>query len=388
MGNLLSNAIKSCDKNDQIIVHLKTENDNVLINVKDSGKGIPEHHLPYIFDRFYQVDNAIEYTEEGSGIGLTLTKELIHLMKGSITVDSEFHVGTTFNICLPISNNAILETLKQPLIDALIISDVTEVNSIDSLVMPTKEDTVILIVDDNKDILDLLDSSLKDHYVVIKAVNGNQGIEKAIEKTPDIIISDVMMSKKNGFELCKTLKDDERTSHIPIILLTAKASEQDKIRGLSNGADAFITKPFNKAELFIRIQELIKLRTLLYQKYTSASAWDAIPSKNLEDKDAAFMNKVLFCIEQHLEDASFNSMRLSRELNLSESQLYRKLKAITDASTAVFIRRVRLQKAKTILQNSEFTISEIAYQTGFNSPGWFSRAFKEEFGFSPNDMRK
>nr|WP_321233908.1 two-component regulator propeller domain-containing protein [uncultured Psychroserpens sp.] len=388
LGNLLSNAIKSCEKNDQIIVHLKTENNNVLINVKDSGKGILKEHLPYIFDRFYQVDNAIEYTEEGSGIGLTLTKELIHLMKGSITVESEVHVGTTFNISLPISNHATLETLKQPLIDALIISESSDNNSIESLVIPTKEDAVILIVDDNTDILNLLYSSLKEHYKVIKAVNGNEGIDKAIETIPDVIISDVMMPEKNGFELCKTLKHDERTSHIPIILLTAKASEQDKIRGLSNGADAFITKPFNKAELFVRIQELIKLRTLLYQKYTSASSWDAIPSKDLEDKDATFMNKVLFSIEQHLEDASFNSMRLSRELNLSESQMYRKLKAITDASTAVFIRRVRLQKAKTILQNSEFTVSEVAYQTGFNSPGWFSRAFKEEFGFSPNEMRK
>ena len=210
----------------------------------------------------------------------------------------------------------------------------------------------------------------------------------AIEHIPDVIISDIMMPETNGFELCKTLKSDERTSHIPIILLTAKASDQDKIRGLSNGADAFITKPFNKAELFVRIQELIKLRTLLYQKYSSASSWDAIPNKDLEDKDAAFMNKVLFYIEQHLEDASFNSMRLSRALNLSESQLYRKLKATTDASTAVFIRRVRLQKAKTLLQNSEYTVSEIAYQTGFNSPGWFSRAFKEEFGYAPNEIRK
>ncbi|OUS01578.1 hypothetical protein A9Q86_07330 [Flavobacteriales bacterium 33_180_T64] len=387
IGNLLSNAIKNCDKNDQIIVHLKTNTTYVSINVKDSGKGIPSKHLPYIFDRFYQTDNISEHTEGGSGIGLTLTKELIQLMHGSITVESEIHVGTTFNINLPISNNAPLETLKQPLIDALITSNSLENNVDESPIILTKEDAIILIIDDNKDILDLLHSSLKNHYTVIKAVNGNDGVKKAIETIPDIIISDVMMPEKNGFELCQILKNDEKTSHIPIILLTAKASEQDRIRGLSNGADAFITKPFNKAELFVRIHELIKLRTLLYQKYTSASSWDAIPNKQLIDKDAAFMNKVLFCIEQHIEDASFNSMRLSRELNLSESQLYRKLKAITDTSTAVFIRSVRLQKAKIILQNSEFTVSEVAYQSGFNSPGWFSRAFKEEFGFSPNEIR-
>ncbi|MCK8480412.1 hybrid sensor histidine kinase/response regulator transcription factor [Psychroserpens algicola] len=388
MTNLLSNAIKSCNKNDQVIVHLKTENNLVLIHVKDSGKGIKAHHLPYIFDRFYQVDNDIEYTEEGSGIGLTLTKELIHLMNGSITVESEIHVGSTFNISFPISNTAKVESLKAPLIDTLMLSNSTQSITTEPSVNSQKEDAVILIVDDNKDILDLLYAALKDYYQIIIANNGNEGIENAIEFIPDVIISDVMMPEKNGFELCKTLKSDERTSHIPIVLLTAKASEQDKIRGLSNGADAFITKPFNKAELFIRIQELIKLRTLLYQKYTSASSWDAISSKDLEDKDATFMNKVLFSIEQHLEDTTFNSMRLARTLNLSESQLYRKLKAITDDSTAVFIRRVRLQKAKTILQNSEFTVSEVAYQTGFNSPGWFSRAFKEEFGFSPNALRK
>ncbi len=388
MSNLLSNAIKNCEANDQIIVHLKTEKSTVTLNVKDSGKGIEKKHLASIFDRFYQVDNTTEYTEEGSGIGLTLTKELVHLMNGSIRVESEFQTGTTFNITLPITNSAPKETLKDQLLDVLITSHPSENDFTETNESNSKEEAIVLIVDDNKDILNLLQASLKTHYNVISAINGKIGIEKAIENIPDVIISDVMMPEKNGFELCNTLKNDERTSHIPIILLTAKASDQDKIRGLSNGADAFITKPFNKAELFVRIQELIKLRTLLYQKYNSASSWDAIPNKNLEDKDAAFMNKVLFHIEQHIEDASFNSMRLSRELNLSESQLYRKLKATTDASTAVFIRRVRLQKAKTILQNSEYTISEIAYQTGFNSPGWFSRAFKDEFGYPPNEMRK
>ncbi|WP_323787494.1 two-component regulator propeller domain-containing protein [Psychroserpens sp.] len=388
MSNLLSNAIKNCEINDQIVVHLKTEENIITIKVKDSGKGIAKEHLASIFDRFYQVENTSEYTEEGSGIGLTLTKELVHLMQGEILVESEIYVGTSFNIKLPITNNAPKETLKEQLLDALITSQSNEDYTIETGAITSNEKAIVLIVDDNKDILNLLQTSLENHYNIISAINGEIGIEKAIEHIPDVVISDIMMPEKNGFELCKALKNDERTSHIPIILLTAKASEQDKIRGLSNGADAFITKPFNKAELFVRIQELIKLRTLLYQKYSSASSWDAIPNKNLEDKDAAFMNKVLFYIEQHMDDASFNSMRLSRELNLSESQLYRKLKATTDASTAVFIRRVRLQKAKTILQNSEFTISEIAYQTGFNSPGWFSRAFKEEFGFAPNEMRK
>ena len=388
MSNLLSNAIKNSEVNDQIVVHLKTGKNTVSIKVKDSGKGIAKEHLTSIFDRFYQVDNTTEYTEEGSGIGLTLTKELVHLMKGSIRVESEIHIGTTFNITLPISNSAPKEALKEQLLDALITSSPLEDSFIETIDNQSNEKAIVLIVDDNKDILNLLQTSLVSHYNVISAINGKTGIEKALEHIPDVIISDIMMPEKNGFELCKTLKSDEKTSHIPIILLTAKASDQDKIRGLSNGADAFITKPFNKAELFVRIQELIKLRTLLYQKYTSASSWDAIPSKDLEDKDAAFMNKVLFYIEQNIDDASFNSMRLSRELGLSESQLYRKLKATTDASTAVFIRRVRLQKAKTILQNSEFTISEIAYQTGFNSPGWFSRAFKAEFGYAPNETRK
>lgn len=388
MSNLISNAIKNSKENDQIIIHLKAKSNTVEIKVKDSGKGIAKEHLESIFDRFYQIENTPEYTEEGSGIGLTLTKELVRLMNGSINVDSEIHVGTTFYITLPKTNNAAKEKLKERLLDPLLTSKTSNENNIEIIEPTTNEKAIILIVDDNEDILNLLQTALKTHYNVISATNGKLGVEKAIEHIPDVIISDIMMPELNGFELCKTVKNDERTSHIPIILLTAKATDQDKIRGLSNGADAFITKPFNKAELFIRIQELIKLRVLLYQKYSSASSWDAIPKKDLEDKDAAFMNKVLFYIEQHIEDASFNSMRLSRKLNLSESQLYRKLKATTDASTAVFIRKVRLQKAKTLLQNTEYTISEIAYQTGFNSPGWFSRAFKEEFGYSPNETRK
>jgi len=388
MSNLISNAIKNSEENDQIIVHLKIKKNTLEIKVKDTGKGISEEHLASIFDRFYQVENTSEYTEEGSGIGLTLTKELVHLMKGDIQVESEVHAGTTFSVILPITNNAPKETLKERILDPLLTSSSLEDRTAETAKSLSNEKAIVLIVDDNTDILNLLQTSLKIHYNVISAVNGKLGIEQAIEHIPDIIISDIMMPEINGFELCKTLKNDERTSHIPIVLLTAKASDKDKIRGLSNGADAFITKPFNKAELFVRIQELIKLRTLLYQKFSSASSWDAIPNKDLEDKDAAFMNKVLFYIEEHIDDASFNSMRLSRALQLSESQLYRKLKAITDASTAIFIRKVRLQKAKILLQNSEFTISEIAYQTGFNSPGWFSRAFKEEFGYAPNEMRK
>ncbi len=387
MSNLLSNAIKNCSQNDQIITHLKAENNSVQINVKDSGKGISKEHLDSIFDRFYQVENSVDYSEEGSGIGLTLVKELVQLMNGTIDVDSELHVGTTFNISFPCTQKMPKEVLDQQLLNYLITPTLVN-DTIDITETSTNEKAVVLAVDDNADILNLLETILSQQYNVVLAKNGEEGVSKAIEHIPDVIISDVMMPKKNGFELCHILKNDEKTSHIPIILLTAKASEQDKIKGLSNGADAFITKPFNKAELFIRIQELIKLRTLLYQKFSSASSWDAIPSKDIEDKDAAFMNKVLYCIEQHLDDAAFNSMRLSRALELSESQLYRKLKAITDASTAVFIRRVRLQKAKTMLQNSDFSISEIAYKSGFNSPGWFSRAFKEEFGYAPNEMRK
>ncbi|MEO1409221.1 MAG: two-component regulator propeller domain-containing protein [Bacteroidota bacterium] len=392
LGNLLSNALKNSEREDTVIVHLRVEGEEaprLILKVKDTGRGIPAGEVARIFDPFYQAERGNGTLSEGSGIGLSLTRELVQLMGGTIAVESVEHQGSTFTVVLPIRNTAELERAPELLVDAFALRPPVALEATaPEAEAGEQEKKVILVVDDNEDIRSLLRLSLGEHYRVLTAGNGREGVAVAIEHLPDVVISDVMMSDTDGYELCAQLKANDKTNHIPIILLTAKATDQDRLRGLSRGADAFITKPFQQAELFIRIEELLKLRQLLYQKYATASAWDAVERSELEDQDAAFINRVLYHIEQQLDDPQLNAARLAQKLALSESQLYRKLKALTGSSTANFIRKVRLQKAKSLLQSTAATVSEIAYQTGFRSPSWFSRAFKQEFGYAPNEMRK
>ncbi|WP_452223927.1 ATP-binding protein [Lacinutrix chionoecetis] len=382
ISNLISNAIKFCDKKSKVIVHVSNDykNEQLILKVKDSGKGITEEDLPFIFDRFYQAEFS---KAEGSGIGLALTKELVELMNGSIKVESKPNIGTTFTILLPITNTAEITTktnIKSPVFKPL---QKLSPNLIDeTLNLP-----IALIVEDNKDVASYINLCLQDTYQIINAYNGEDGINMAIEHIPDIIVSDIMMPKKNGFELCETLKQDIKTNHIPIILLTAKASQQDKISGLSIGADAYLTKPFNKEELLIRINQLIELRKTLQHKYKLDANFSIPHSKAIDNVNDTFINNVIQSINKNIEDSNFNAFYLARAMHLSESQLYRKLKALTNTSTAVYIRKIRLLKAKELLQTTTLSVSEIAYATGFNDPSWFSKAFKEEFNVAPSDIR-
>jgi len=209
----------------------------------------------------------------------------------------------------------------------------------------------------------------------------------ACDRIPDIIISDVMMPGKDGFEVCETLKSDELTDHIPIIMLTAKATIQDRLIGLSHGADAYLAKPFVKAELFTRLDQLILSRTKLRKKFEN-SGFSNILNKRIADPETKFLQKVVKIIHENISNHSFGALQLAHELRLSESQVYRKLKAISGKSTAVFIRSIRLQRGKELIQTTSDTISEIAYEVGFNDPAWFSRAFKDEFGFAPSAISK
>ncbi len=225
-------------------------------------------------------------------------------------------------------------------------------------------------------------------YKTIHADNGEIGIEMAFEKVPDIIICDVMMPIKDGFEVCSTLKSDERTDHIPIILLTAKVAIKDRLIGLSCGADAYLTKPFVKAELLTRLDQLVLLRNKIMQKIENDS-FSQFLNKSAENPEIKFLQKIIKIIHEEISNHSFgSSIHISHKMHLSESQIYRKLKAITGKSTAVFIRSIRLQKAKEMILTTDKTISEIAYEVGFNDPSWFSRAFKEEFGFAPSAISK
>ena len=390
ISNLLSNAIKFTSDNGKIIVHLSETIQNskkyFVVKVKDNGVGIPNNVIANIFNRFYQVDTSSSRKHEGTGVGLALAKELVVLMKGTLHVESLLDRGTTFILQLPVTNEA--RQIKDVEID---MKQLVNLSSEDALLVRSQQNNSIsklplaLIIEDNFDVAYYIETCLAEKYETLHAKNGHIGIEMAYKNIPDIIISDVMMPEKDGFEVCETLKRDQRTSHIPIILLTAKASEEDKIEGLKHGADAYLIKPFNKAELFIRLEKLIMLRKSLIQKY-SDSTYKSLKTTTTNDLEVQFLNKVIACIEKNMENSNFKIVFLARELGLSESQLYRKIKALTNTSTGIFIRSVRLQKAKELLQNKEFNISEICYKVGFTDPSYFSRVFKDEFGCAPSEI--
>jgi signal transduction histidine kinase/DNA-binding response OmpR family regulator/ligand-binding sensor domain-containing protein len=381
-SNLLSNAIKFTPENGKIIFRVRKDAERLILIIQDSGIGINEQHLKYIFDRFYQVDNSSTRRSEGTGIGLALTKELVGLMNGTIEVNSIEGEMTEFCIRIPISQNAPMQDTHSP---KIMIAEgkmrLIDEEPDDSIDLP-----LALIIEDNIDVANYIISCLSGKYRTKWSPDGKQGIDDAVKLIPDIIISDVMMPYKDGFEVCETLKTDERSSHIPIILLTAKATEQDRIEGLKHGVDAYLTKPFNKNELFVRIKQLIKVRTLLRKKYSAVDI--DITQKSKLQGEEIFLHKVVSIIEKNIDKSELDANFLSHKLNMSESQLYRKLKAVNGKSVSIFIREIRLSVAKSLLTTSSLNISEIAYQCGFNDPAWFSRAFKDKYNISPSKFRR
>jgi len=379
----LSNALKFTKAGGKVIFHVqKTEQSVLKLKIIDDGIGISPEALPHIFDHFFQADNSNTRKGEGTGIGLSLTKELVELMKGSIQVKSKKEEGTTFEILLPITNIAATqeaiattENIKQP-------TDVAIENNLQNDHLP-----LLLIIEDNKDIISYLKTILEKSYRLVAAENGELGIEKAVELIPDIIISDVMMPQKDGYEVLEILKKDLRTSHIPIILLTAKAEHAAKIKGLQFGADAFLNKPFSKDELLIRIEKLISSRRQLQLVYSNQIE---LP-KNLRKEPSlenSFLNQLESIIIKQLNNPNFGVPELAKAVSMSQMQVYRKLKALTGKTPSKFIRSVRLNKGMELVKTTNLNISEIAYDVGFSDPNYFSRVFLEEFGHSPSDTRK
>jgi len=380
--NLIANAIKFTQAGGKIILHLKQDAQDLSIKIKDNGIGIPSGELTHIFDRFYQVDTSATRQGEGTGIGLALTKELVNLMKGTITVSSNLGKGSEFTIRIPISRNATASKVEQLSINPN--TSVAPSNNISTTLVEDSTIPLVLIIEDNADVVYYLQACLKGQYRTLQAVNGVEGIEVALAELPDVIICDVMMPGKDGFEVCKTLKTDERTNHIPIIILTAKATEEDRLRGLTVGADAYLTKPFKKAELFTRLEQLVLLRQKMLAKLEGHPLSQFL-QQPVENRETGFLQKVIKIVLDDIDNPDLKSAYLAQKLFLSESQIYRKLKSITGKSTAVFIRTIRLQKAKELIQTTDKTKSEIAYQVGFKDYSWFSQAFKEEFGYAPNE---
>jgi signal transduction histidine kinase/DNA-binding response OmpR family regulator len=400
VSNLLSNAIKFSPQKGKVKVHVNARNQNgkeeLILKVKDTGKGIDASSLPHIFDRFYQVDDSHTYKGEGTGIGLALAKELVEMMQGHISVTSEIGKGTEFTVVLPVNREAEPQAQEMPLLSKDMIRAEQAQPSFpliaeaiaNNQVLPQEELPLLLIIEDNPDVATYIETCLEGLYKIEKAENGQVGIDKAIEMVPDIIITDVMMPEKDGFEVCNLLKHDERTSHIPIVMLTAKASIEDRLTGLQRGADAYLVKPFNKQELYIRLQKLIELRQQLQKRYSGEALFDPTPTKEapLEIEDA-FLIKLMKIIEEHLDDSEFDIPKFCQEAGMSRTQMHRKLKALTDKSATHFIRSFRLRKAKELLQTTDLNVSEIAYDVGFQDPTYFSTSFLAEFGVSPSEVR-
>jgi len=391
ISNLLSNAIKFTEPNGKIIIHLnKTQsnnNDYLTIKVKDNGLGLSKENRAHLFERFYQVNDTNTSQQEGTGIGLSLTKEFVELMNGNITVESTLGEGSTFTVQIPITNNAAKSTETKINLKPIIETSLIESNKAFSVVEESSNLPLVLIIEDNKDVAHYLKTCLAKTYQTLHAEDGAIGIEMALEHLPDIIISDVMMPNKDGFEVCDTIKADERTDHIPIVLLTAKVTTEDRLMGLTHGADAYLAKPFNQVELFTRLDQLILVRKKLIQKLDKAGFTSFLKEREASPQ-TKFLQEAIKTIHKNLDNVNFGPKHLAKDMRLSESQVYRKLKSIADKSTAIFIRSVRLQKAKELLQTTQKTVSEIAYEVGFNDPSWFSRAFKEEFGYPPSETYK
>ncbi len=394
--NVMSNSIKFTPRGGRITVKLTdTSHNEVEIIVRDSGVGIPKSELTRIFDRFYQVDGSHTREHEGTGIGLALTKELIELHKGQILVDSVEGHWTEVKIYFPLGREHLTDDeISESSESDLHKNDSTEGFTITDSVCEEIDDenlidkTIVLIVEDNPDVRDYIKDDLKEIYHVEEAANGEQGLRKAQKCIPDLIVSDVMMPKMDGYEMTRQLRQDEKTSHIPIILLTAKSDRDSKLEGLGLGADDYLTKPFDTQELLARIKNLIETRRLLQEKFGTGTVVLHKPEKEkLNCLNQQFLDRVMMVIDKHIAEEEFSIEEFGKDVGMSRSQMHRKLKALTGKSTSLYLRTVRLAKAKQMIENQTGTISEISYQVGFSSPAYFSRCFKEEFGFTPSEIK-
>ena len=397
INNLLSNAFKFTPEGGKIDFTVVKLDSYAEIRVADSGMGIAEERLDKIFDRFYQVDGSQTRESEGTGIGLALTKELVELHKGKIEVESQYGKGTTFKVLLPLGKDhlkpdeiverELSEEIQVTTEEAKIIPEVEKLKGRSDIeVLLESNKPLLLIVEDNSDVRNYIVSHLEEDYRLQEAVDGEDGHNQAIKNIPDLIISDVMMPKMDGFELCQKLKTDERTSHIPVILLTAKATDKDKITGYETGADDYIMKPFDSSVLKVRIKNLIEQRRKLREQFRKEGIIE-LEDKDITSTDKKFLQNVIKIINNHLSDTVFTVKILADEVSMSRSNLERKLAALTGESPAEIIKKIRLTRASKLIIEKSGNISEIALEVGFSNPAYFSKCFREQFGFTPSEYK-
>jgi len=386
--NLISNAIKYTPNKGSVVFNSFVEEDQLFVEVKNTGPGLTKKNLTEVFERFYQIDESTQ----GVGIGLALVKELVNLHKGTISIESTPNEWTIFTVKLPISFS---HFEKKELVTIKKNKLLEEKTSLESVAEPIKntevknnakssEKQILLIVDDNPDVRTYVGNLFNENYTILFGANGKEGIDLAIEHVPDLILSDVMMPVSTGIELCETLKLDERTSHIPIILLTAKVGDENEFLGIKTGADDYISKPFKPAFLQLKVTKLLESRKALQKRYSQ--------EVTLRPKDIAitsideqFLERLQIVLDDKLVESSFSIEQFSQAVNMSRMQLHRKLKALTGLSASEFVRSQRLKLAAQLLEKSDVNISQIGYSVGFNDPAYFSKCFKELYHCTPTE---
>jgi len=388
--NLLSNAFKFTPEHGTIQVMLdqqavtanNKQNNYVSIKVKDSGIGIPAEEHEKIFERFFQHNVPGSILNQGSGIGLAISKEFARLHQGTISVESEPGKGTCFTVLLPVNTTAAENNI--PANDEAVATTNEEQEGTAKNEKAARKKPVILIVDDNEDIRFYLKDNLRRTYTVYEAVNGAEGWEKTRQYHPDLVVSDVMMPVMDGLELCRKIKHDTSTSHIPVILLTARSAEEPKLEGFQVGANDYVTKPFSFEMLQSRIKNLLSQADAmrkLFQKQVEVNPTEI----SITSVDEQFLRQALEAVEKNISDPDFSVEDLSRALHMSRVALYKKLLALTGKSPLDFIKSIRLKRAARLLEKSQCTVSEIAYEVGFNNPKYFARTFRKEFGVLPSE---
>ncbi len=392
--NLMSNALKYTPEGGRITTALSYDGKQYVLSVSDTGKGIEEEALPHLFDRFFQARGAVG----GTGIGLSLVKAYVDLHHGDIRVESNVGEGTRFFISLPATqpgydpakDREARPVAERELVDdSYVPEDINAKEAADRITNAEDFDAdrpLVLIIDDNNGMRAYLRSILKDRYNVSEAADGRQGLEKARREVPKLIVCDVMMPVMDGLEFTRQLKEDIATSHIPVVLLTARSLPEQREKGYETGADSYLTKPFSGQVLLSRIDNLLRSRTLLRSLFSGDKA-EAAEEERLCSQDKTFVTRLREIIQQHLADSDFSVERLGEEIGLSRVQLYRKVKVLTGKTPVELLRKARLMKARTMVTTTDRSIAEIAYATGFTSPSYFNKCFKDEFGVSPGGMR-
>lgn len=402
--NLLSNALKYTPAGGEIFVSLKDEGANLRLDVKDTGKGISQDEADKIFERFFQAKGAAS----GTGIGLALVKSFVELHHGEARVESELGKGSDFIVVIPreqegdsqvihndvdiVDNsvNASASTGKN-VVDESVLQYIDDGDrsrgKVQQLVSENTNRPTVLVIDDNTDIRQYERTLLQDEYIVLEAADGKEGLAVALKEVPDLVICDVMMPVMDGLELTEQLKTNTATSHIPVIMLTAKNLEEHRAEGYEHGADSYITKPFHSKVLLARIENLLRQRQLLKNLYQGTKeAEKEISEAHLEDRDKQFLKQLQAIIQQNLSDSEFGVEDMGQQIGLSRVQLYRKVKAMTGSSVVDLLRKARLAKARRLLETRSMSVSEVAYEVGFSAPSYFTKCFKEEYGMLPGDV--